>query len=155
MVCFPRLWALKSPLSLKHLPSEGPGQSNSSLTWPLPPSTELVWLRPAQGCEPEKPGAPSEFSLAQGCRQLYHFSNPEPWGLEALEQTRLTGTRTLGLSTNFPSASLRWESGQSGRDKGVIHQCWQEIHFLDLEEMFRGHVSCRQGNGRWFCFLLM
>ena len=36
MVCFPRLWALKSPLSPKHLPSEGPGQSTPSLTWPLP-----------------------------------------------------------------------------------------------------------------------
>lgn len=35
MVCFPKLWVLKSPLSPKHLPSEGPGQT-PSLIWPLP-----------------------------------------------------------------------------------------------------------------------
>lgn len=51
-----------------------------------------------------------EFSLAQGVQTTYHFSNPEPWGWKPWSKTRLTGTRTLGLSTNFPLCfPLRWE----------------------------------------------
>lgn len=69
-----------------------------------------------------------QLSLTRGGVQTtYHFSNPEPWGWEPWGKTRLTGVRTLGPSTNSPSPSPSdGKSGQFGRDKGVIYQCWQE-----------------------------